>query len=134
VVVVQTENPASAPVALASEHKYEEFARLEIAARAHHGLPPVTRMARVVCLDENNEKACAHAADVAKALRAIELPDVRVEGPMECVVSRVSGRWRWSVEITAPGAGTLRETLARAREAIMHDGRAQVDVDPVALL
>jgi primosomal protein N' len=54
-------------IRLAAAHDYESFAREELAMRARFGLPPSTRMARVVVRDPHRACASAQAARSTEA-------------------------------------------------------------------
>ncbi|MCE7973792.1 MAG: primosomal protein N' [Leptolyngbya sp. PLA1] len=133
-VIVQTYNPGAGAIRFAAAHDYEGFARVELAVRERAGLPPATRMARVVCRDERSERAREAAGLIATHLSASGLVSVR--GPMPCVVGRVAGQYRYAVEIVGAGAGRVQAALAGVRKAglVKSDAKTAVDVDPVALL
>jgi primosomal protein N' len=105
--------------------------------RAASGLPPVTRMARIVCRDEDLSKANAAAEGIASALREEgESRGVGVMGPMPCPVARIAGFHRVSMEVVGPRRGLVQEALmrVRARGLLKSDSRTAVDVDPIALM
>jgi primosomal protein N' (replication factor Y) len=137
-VIVQTLEPGAPAIVHAANHDFESFAREELACRAASGLPPVTRMARVVCRDTDAARAQNAAALIAEALResAAGMPGVRIDGPMPCPIARIARRHRVAVEVVAPQRGTVQELLcrARARGLLMSDAHTAVDVDPIALL
>ncbi len=141
-VIVQTMEPRSPAIVLAAAHHYEKFADQELAIRTRAGLPPVGRMARVVCRDEDHAKAHASAGAIADALQdAInKLPKdsggVRLKGPMPCPISRVAAQYRVAIEILAQTRGVVQTVLAHARAQglLKSDQHTAIDVDPVALL
>jgi primosomal protein N' (replication factor Y) len=135
--IVQTFQPDAPPIVAAAAQDYESFARAELALRVAHGLPPATRLARVIFRDERHEVAERLAADAASALR--KLPghrDIVVHDPAPCPIARIADRARIQVEIFCPRAADLQRLIAAARNAgILVPGEAiAVDVDPVALL
>lgn len=134
VVIVQTYNPGAGAIRHAAAHDYEGFARTELAVRERAGLPPATRMARVVCRDERAERAKEAAGLLSAHLGAGGLVSVR--GPMACVVGRVAGQYRYAVEMVGARAGQVQAALAGARRAglLKSDAKTAVDVDPVALM
>lgn len=136
-VIVQTMSPQNPAIVLASQHRYTEFAAGELAIRVRSGLPPATRMARIVCKDVSEARARRHAEDVASALRG-EAARTRtsLRGPDPCPLSRIAGEYRFAVEVIAPDASTLSAVLRSLRGAgiALSDAGAAVDVDPVALL
>ncbi|MFZ4575168.1 MAG: primosomal protein N', partial [Phycisphaerales bacterium] len=133
-VVIQTMNPTLGAVRFAAAHDYLSFAREELAVRTAAGLPPVTRMARIVCRDEDPDKAGAAAAEIAAYLRARE-DGVEVRGPAPCGISRIAGYYRFEIVLIAASAGRLQASLGAARAAglVKSDAATAVDVDPVAL-
>ncbi|MFM9956926.1 MAG: primosomal protein N' [Phycisphaerales bacterium] len=142
-VIVQTFSPREPCIVAAAAHNYRAFADRELALRRGVGLPPVGRMARVVCRDEDAAKAEASAGVIADALRtAVERApvessgNVRVKGPMPCPISRVAGYYRFAVELLAPGARQVQEALTalRNQSLLKSDDHTAVDVDPVSLL
>ena len=135
-VIVQTLNPAEPGIVRAAAHEYEGFARPELRLRRAAGLPPATRMARVVCRHEDPEKAEARARSIVGGLRASAGEGVRIEGPMPCVLSRLSGTFRFEVRLTADGPGPIQAALTRARAdgTCAPDSRTAIDVDPVQFM
>ncbi len=139
--IVQSFQPEAPAVALAARHDYVSFATQELATRERAGLPPATRMLRVVIRDEDAAKAMgaarALAARAGEAVETLGLSEaVRIERPAPCAVSRVAGRARVQVEMYATSAGALPALTARLRAtgAITPGERMAVDMDPVSLL
>lgn len=141
-VIVQTFNPHDPAIMLASQHDYETFAKREIALRQQVGLPPWSRMTRIVVRDQNHAKCCEHAQTLGDQLRAfntqLELA-IQIHGPMEPPIARVAGYHRRQIELTAPDPGAaskLQRLLTELRNAdlLRSDARTAVDVDPVSLL
>ncbi|MCB9844545.1 MAG: primosomal protein N' [Phycisphaeraceae bacterium] len=133
-VIVQTLNPDDPAILAAARHDYEGFAQRELSARSRSGLPPATRMARIVCRDPVSRKSEQRAREIERALRAFE--SLRVTGAVPCPISRIAGQYRHEVLAIAPGAGQLIEALSalRARGMIKSDAHTAVDVDPVGML
>jgi len=142
--IVQTFQPDLAAITLAAAGRYEDFARGEIEAREGAGLPPTTRMARLVVRDRDPDRAAMSAKSLARDLEAMRrtlaatdaaLEAIRVLGPAPCPIARVADRWRHQVEITAPSAGPLQRLLTAARSAavLVPGERVAVDVDPLNL-
>ena len=138
-VVVQTFSPEDPAIVLASRHDYCEFARREIQQRRQCGLPPVTRMARIVVRDQDFAQCVEHARALGGHLEqgAQRLGGhVQVRGPMPCPIARIAGFHRQQVELVAPGAGQVQQLLTALRNArlLRSDRQTAVDVDPVVLL
>ena len=136
VVIVQSFNPASPAITLAAAHAYRTFARRELEERRGCGLPPLSRMARIVVRDADYPRCVALATAVAEGLRSRVGPTTRVGGPAPCPISRIAGRHRQQIELLAPTATDLQQALTTARnDGIIVPGAAiAVDVDPTALL
>ena len=142
VVIIQTMEPQNPAIVLAAEHAFERFAATEIAARRQFGLPPASRMARVVCRDEKQSAVRTRAVALAEWLRAWSSrhggggAGVKVRGPSEPPVTRIADQYRLGIELVAPRAGLVQEALraARAEGLVKSDAKTAVDVDPVNLL
>lgn len=138
-VIVQTMNPQEPSIVLASKHDYETFARQELKTRAAAALPPVGRMARVVCRDLDLAKASASATALASAFKQLATAatlDLRVRGPMPCPISRVADHHRVAVELYSGGRGSIQKAfeLLRGQGLLISDAHTAVDVDPIALM
>jgi primosomal protein N' (replication factor Y) len=135
-VVVQTVNPLSPAITLAAAHKYEAFASEELNNRTIAGFPPATRMARVVVRHADSMRAKSVAAGIAGSVRTHAGDSVRVTGPMECAIARISNQYRWSVEFVAQRANLIQRALgaARAEGVLKSDAMTAVDVDPLWLM
>jgi primosomal protein N' (replication factor Y) len=135
-VVVQTYNPENPAIVLAGRHDYRRFAARELEARRRAGLPPVTRMARVVVRDEDHAKAWARAAELAGLIAEVGGSRVRVDGPADCVIGRIADKWRVGVELIADDPRAIQAALGalRAKGLVKSDAATAVDVDPVAMM
>lgn len=138
-VVVQTMSPAEPSIVLASRHDFEGFAARELEIRRSAGLPPIGKMARIVCRDEDLAKATASAAEIAHALHELakrDASDLRIRGPMPCPISRIADHHRIAIEVLSMRRGTIQSAFAelRSRGLLISDANTAVDVDPVALL
>ena len=135
-VVVQTMEPETPAIRLAAAHDYEAFASRELELRSEAGLPPASRMVRIVVRDEDLDAARGRADELAGAIRHEVGREVRVDGPMPCVISRIAGRFRFSIDLTGPSAASVQGPLRalRGRGVLHADAGTAVDADPVALL
>lgn len=137
-VLVQTFSPTLGVLAHAARHDYVAFALEQLAQRREHGLPPARRMARVVCRDEDADKARQRAerlsAELAHAASGLE--GVIVGPALPCTIARLAGQHRFAIELLAPQAGVLHRVLSAVRHAglLTSDAHTAVDVDPLALL
>jgi primosomal protein N' (replication factor Y) len=135
-VIVQTFQPQAPPIRHAAAGEYETFAHLELAERSRCGLPPYTRMGRIVVRDADHGRCLAAARRLAERLRELAGEAVRVRGPAPCPIARIAGRHRQQIELLAGKAGDLQRLLSTARsQDVIKPGHAvAVDVDPIALL
>lgn len=143
-VIVQSFNPEDPAIVLASRHDYEGFAQREIELRHQVGLPPWSRMARVVVRDQDHKACEDRAKRLAQQLESfsanLELfRAVQIRGPMPCPIARIATFHRQQIELVASepaGAASLQKLLTALRNArlLRSDARTAVDVDPVALL
>jgi len=139
-VVVQSFNPETPAVQLAAQHDYETFARIEMKQREQSGLPPWTRLVRIVVRDGDYDRSITHARELKQRLEpiiaSIDSRAFTLRGPHSAPISRLADKYRQQIEILAPNAGMMQRLLTEARNAgLMHDSAAiAVDVDPLALL
>lgn len=135
-VIVQTMNPRNKAIILASKHDYPSFANQELRTRQECDLPPVTRMARIICRDQDAAKAKARAEQLADALVAFSDSRVSIEGPMECTIARIANHARWGLEVHAPNAALIQKPVAKLRQQglLKSDAGTIIDMDPIWLM
>jgi len=138
-VIVQSFNPDNETIALAAAHDYTAFAERELAKRQQSGLPPVTRMARIVVRDKDHVACHRRAAELAENLRKFDREmgtNVRFRGPMPCPIARVADFHRIAIELIAPTAAQLQKLMTALRNSrlLISDKHTAVDVDPVAMM
>jgi primosomal protein N' (replication factor Y) len=138
-VVVQTFTPDVPAIRFAAAHDYVGFATAELAQRHRAALPPVTRMARIVCRDRDMDKALGEADRLNAVL--LELNErlqigATILGPLTPPIARIGGYHRVQIEIIAANAARLQKLLTAARQAdaMRSDAHMAVDVDPISLL
>lgn len=135
-VIVQTACPHNPAIRLAALHDYVTFADAELAIRREGGLPPSTRMARIVCRDEDDARAEAAAQRIGDQARREASGEVDVDGPRRCVLGRLNGQHRHAVELTARRASDIQRVLwaLRTTKSVVSDAATAVDVDPISFL
>ncbi len=138
-VVVQTSSPDASALRYAVRHDYVAFAKEELAIRQHTGMPPFSRMTRIVTADANEMRACDEAGAVVErsgtAIAKLELPHANAFGPEPCAVARVRGRYRYEVLLRTDTARSMKRLLDELRGAGIERCKAQsimIDVDPVS--
>jgi len=104
------------------------------------GLPPMTRLARIILRAQDakalHKYAAELAAEVSGAIDKTGEGQVSMKGPMPCAVSRIAGYFRHQIVLRSAAPLALQRVLALARESGMltRADRVAVDVDPVSLL
>lgn len=138
-VLIQTFNPGDAAIVSASQHDYVGFADRELALRKAVGLPPVTRMARIVVRDRDLANCVAEARTLSQRLIASRDAmgiTVKIRGPAPCPIGRIAEFYRQQIELIASEAGLIQRLLTALRNDrhLVSDAQMAVDVDPVSLL
>lgn len=141
-VIVQSFSPTDPAILLAAEHDYDTFAEREIELRRSVGLPPTTRMARVVVRYRDPD----HCRQVTQRLlgalahynERLQL-EIELRGPAPCPIARIAGYHRQQIELIAPApeaAARLQRLMTALRNAgqLHSDAHTAVDVDPVTMM
>ena len=139
-VVVQTFLPDDPTIRMALKQDYAGFAAAELANRREVGLPPFSRMARIILRSQDQEELLKIdkevAEKVAAAIASGGAGSVTMRGPMPCAIGRIAGFHRHQILVQSERAEALQAVLAAVRAAGGF-GKAEavaVDVDPVAML
>jgi primosomal protein N' (replication factor Y) len=137
-VVLQTFLPDDPTIRAAIKQDYAGFARTELAHRKEVGLPPFSRMVRIILRDQELDKVTKLGEELAALLTiAIDKAGgVQMKGPMPCAIGRIAGYFRYQIVLSSYRASSLQTVLADVREkgALAKSDRIAVDVDPVSLL
>jgi len=135
-VIVQTLNPGSAAITRAAKHDFVGFANDELNTRRLSGLPPATRMVRIVIRDEQNNVAHQRALELAELLRADGDQRITVVGPMPCSITRIANRYRWAIEMSCASPKPMQVAMMHLREKglLKSDSAVAIDVDPIWLM
>ncbi len=138
-VVLQTMWPNDPTIRDAANHDYVAFAQRELLLRKEAGLPPHTRLARIVVRDVKKVEAFAGVTRLHHALTSaiaqLAIP-VRLLPPAPCPIERIADHYRFQVLLFADRAADLQRVLTALRNAagVVSDAHTAIDVDPVALL
>ena len=138
-VVVQTMAPEAYALQYAMRHDFEGFAAHELGLRQQLGLPPFSRLARVL-VNHEREDAVREAAEilygrVTKAIADIELKHADALGPSPCALLRLRGRYRYDLILRTHTAADMRQLLVHMTAERAWRTKAKslvIDVDPVA--
>ena len=130
-VIVQSYRPEHYVIQAARRHDYLDFTRQELSFRRELGYPPFRRLARLIFLHQDRERAKTEAEALARGLRfAIHergAGSVDLIGPAPCFFGREQGKYRWHIVVRAP------DPAAFLRSFDLPAGW-RIDVDPVSLL
>ena len=134
--IVQTYNPESPAIVLATKGQYAVFAERELALRQESGLPPTSRMARFVVRDDKFETTAGRADSLYQRLLSIGSSNVILTTAAPCVMTRIADRYRFDVTATAATASDLQQFLATARslQYIENNRDLAIDIDPISML
>jgi primosomal protein N' (replication factor Y) len=138
-VIVQTFDPSAPAITFAAAHDYVGFAAEELQTRRESGLPPASRLARIVIRDTDLHKADAHALRLKNALdqaNAAAGNKVRMIGPSPCPISRIAGHHRLELLLFSQSRAAIQDVLAdaRAKGLCKSDAHTAIDIDPIALM
>lgn len=142
-VVVQTFVPEHYALRPVVEHDYETYYRDERAQRAALGYPPFGSLARAVVSAPELADAEAAASALAQAARAAAQPlaapgaPLEILGPSPAPLARLRGRHRLQLLVKGRARAAVRAVaveIARAAAGLPRAVRAQLDVDPYAML
>ena len=134
--IIQTYNPEMPAIECAASGRYRQFAEAELEDRRACGLPPISRMARLVVQDQNLARCEAQAQAIKEQLEASSDGQVDIRGPSDCVIGRIAQRHRKQIELLAASPGPLHAALLKARASGVLDGsqRVTLDIDPMSLM
>jgi primosomal protein N' (replication factor Y) len=144
-VLVQTCNPEQPSIALAANHDYASFVKVELAHRRAHNYPPYQRLARLIIRSRDQAAAGTFAERLSdafqSALRSLKSSDasqaeVRLLGPAEAPVFRLKGYYRFHFQLQSPSAATLHELLRAVVQVARPPTGVEfvLDVDPLNML
>jgi primosomal protein N' (replication factor Y) len=130
-VIVQSYRPEHYAIQAARRHDYLDFSRQELSYRRELGYPPFRRLARLIYIHQDRERAKAEAEALARGLRfAIQergAGNIDLIGPAPCFFGREQGKYRWHLVVRAPDPAAFLRTFDLP-------AGWRVDVDPVSLL
>lgn len=139
-VVVQTTMPELPALQWAVQHDFESFAEQELALRRKAGLPPFSRLARIVLAHPRDEIAARESRELAARIKtemaSLAIPGADVMGPSPCVLPRIRGKYRHELLLRTPNARSMRKLFEQLEGSHTLRTKAEstvVDVDPVTL-
>jgi primosomal protein N' (replication factor Y) len=137
-VVVQTFLPDDPTIRMALKQDYIGFANTELAGRREVGLPPYSRMARIILRHQDQPELLKIGRELTEKITTAlaATPGVTMRGPMPCAIGRIAGFHRHQILLQSEKPEPLQTVLAAVRAAggFSKAEAVAVDVDPVAVL
>jgi len=139
-VVLQTFCPELPAVQAAVHQDYEEFAAHELRTRHELGLPPYSRLIRIVLEDSRDTRLAEESAALAERIReALADPalGVRVGGPTQCPLRRIRNLYRRQILLGLSDLAKRTEVIRLLRSQKLLTAKVKrltTDPDPVSLL
>jgi primosomal protein N' (replication factor Y) (superfamily II helicase) len=138
-VVVQTFAGDTTPIRHAVRNDYEAFAKAELANRRREGLPPYTRMVRIVLSDPHMTKLQTASNELARHIQDLLFKrgiKVKLQGPQAAHIPRLRDMYRYDLVLIFPTATGLLSAI----DLFKSEGTLRppvknviVDVDPISL-
>jgi primosomal protein N' (replication factor Y) (superfamily II helicase) len=130
-VIIQTYEPSHYAVAAAARHDYTAFYRQEMEYRRELNNPPFNRLMRLVYSNSSENRCIEEGKKMARALAnerdAAGIPETTIIGPAPAFISRLRGRFRWTLVVRGPQPAALLKNITPARGWT-------VDIDPVGIV
>ncbi|HTL70437.1 MAG TPA: primosomal protein N' [Candidatus Eisenbacteria bacterium] len=131
-VVVQTYVPHHYSIQSAKDHDYKEFYEKETVFRQELGMPPYSRLARVVMSGAIEKEVVRQVMLLARFVESrVDAQLYRVLGPAPCLTSKEKGLYRWNFYLKGPSS---EEVGARIKAALSEFKKLKVtvtvDIDP----
>jgi primosomal protein N' (replication factor Y) len=132
-VFIQTFGPDHYALQMTRTQDYRGFYDKEIEFRRELTYPPFSRLANLICTDEDSRAVRERAYALAAACKEVVPEEIEVIGPAAAPLAKLKTLYRWHVVLRAPvGAplpGLIRDALSRLEPADRR--RVTVDVDPL---
>ena len=122
-VVIQSFNPESPVLSLASQSKYEEMYTEMMKERMEHGYPPASEFILLSITDMEPERAMKRAKALGDALE-IAQKDIAAAKDVEMYVApafftKQQGKYRYHVTLKGNGAAELLEHITIPRDVVV---------------
>ena len=135
-VLVQTCCPDNPAIACARYHDYDGFVIQETAQRAQYGMPPYSRLVRIIARGPDERVVRDYMESLTAALRSAAPALVKVMGPAPAPVMKIRNLYRYHLRMVAPTPKPLQDLLHAIPPTvpIPHGVELAIDVDPVSML
>ncbi|MDP3508214.1 MAG: primosomal protein N' [Candidatus Melainabacteria bacterium] len=137
-VILQTYAPELEALRLASKHDYYSFFGPELENRRDFEYPPFSQLIRIVVSGEDQllvESVSDLLAEEISRLLEDDVPedDVKLLGPVPCVIERIKGRFRYHLIIKNKGGAKVQEMITEYMRLRRFGPQVSVAVDVDAL-
>lgn len=138
-VIIQTSHVDHPILNFILNHTQEEFYQTEIIDRRQHAYPPFSRLIELT-VKHTDKKISRDAAYLVTELIKTQLPEIKILGPGEPMVSKIRNQYLMSILIKIPrDTGHLSQIKAKIASTLnkvllekeFRSARIVVDVDPV---
>ena len=138
-VIIQTSHTDHPILNFILNHTQEEFYQTEITDRKQHAYPPFARLIEIVVKHADKKISNKASQELTETLR-IAIPDTKILGPGEPLVSKIRNQYLMSILIKIPrDSGHLADIKNKIASSInkvlqekeFRSARIVVDVDPV---
>jgi primosomal protein N' (replication factor Y) len=144
-VVLQTYNPEHFSITAAQQQDFKTFYAREIQYRQALRYPPFSRIILLRISGRDSARTAEHAQAIGRRCRELQQgrrpyrETLEIFGPIEAVLTRIAGRYRWQIMVK----GVEVQTLHRFTETLVHrhgsffnhrDVKVAVDVDPFSVM
>jgi primosomal protein N' (replication factor Y) (superfamily II helicase) len=144
-VIIQTFNPDHYALSAATAHDYAAFFRQELLLRDQLGYPPFSFLASLRLQGVHEQNVRESARSLVSGMRATlaRWPDqgtgIRILGPVEAMIYRLKGKYRWQILVKSSSASLLKLLLNSLESvpggALKHKGvQLVIDVDPYQMV
>jgi primosomal protein N' (replication factor Y) len=137
-VILQTYAPELEALRLASKHDYHSFFGPELENRRDFEYPPFSQLIRIVVSGEDQllvESVSDLLAEEISRLLEDDVPesDVKLLGPVPCVIERIKGRFRYHLIIKNKGGPAVQQMITDYMRGRRFGPQVSVAVDVDAL-
>jgi primosomal protein N' (replication factor Y) len=137
-VILQTYAPELEALRLASKHDYHSFFGPELENRRDFEYPPFSQLIRIVVSGEDQllvESVSDLLAEEISRLLEDDVPedDVKLLGPVPCVIERIKGRFRYHLIVKNKGGAKVQEMITEYMRLRRFGPQVSVAVDVDAL-
>ncbi|GBC83837.1 Primosomal protein N' [bacterium HR11] len=109
--IIQTYRPEHYAIRYACQHDYEGFFREELAYRQRFQYPPFTSIVLLTVVHPEHALARQYAQTLTELLTERSIPQTQVHGPVQPLLWRLQGKYRYHVLIRTTDRRAVRQAL-----------------------